>query len=111
MGLLVATVDNMGGSSRQRHGAYGGNAAVRVGERIHTVMWRERVSQADLASVIGVSQSTLSKKLRGRVPITVAELVAIAEALGVEPGDLLPRRARVAAAVGVPSPRPAHAYS
>lgn len=78
---------------------------MRVGERIHTVMWRERVSQADLASVIGVSQSTLSKKLRGKVPITVGELVAIAEALGVEPGDLLPRRP--ATGVGVPRPRAA----
>lgn len=101
----MSTVVNMGGSSRQRHGAHGGSAAVRVGERIHTVMWRERVSQADLASVIGVSQSTLSKKLRGKVPITVGELVAIAEALGVEPGDLLPKRHAVG--VGVPRPRAA----
>jgi hypothetical protein len=38
-----------------------------------------------------MSQSLLSKKLRGVVPWSVVELLLVANALGVDPGELLPK--------------------
>lgn len=63
-----------------------------VGEQAHMLLWRAGVPQKQLAEVIGVTQSTLSKKMRGTVPWTVEELVAAADFLGVDPGVLLPRK-------------------
>lgn len=60
-----------------------------VCERIHLLMWRRRITQAQLGAAIGVSQSVASKKVRGIVPITVTELQQIAQLLGVEAADLL----------------------
>lgn len=60
-----------------------------VCERIHLLMWRRRITQAQLGAAIGVSQSVASKKVRGVVPITVTELQQIAGLLGVEAADLL----------------------
>jgi transcriptional regulator with XRE-family HTH domain len=48
--------------------------------------------QADLAGSLGVSQETLSRRLTGRVPFDVDELVDVAAALGVDPRELLTRR-------------------
>jgi len=64
-------------------------AAKRAGARIHMAMWERRIRQADLAARVGMSQSTLSKKLRGEVPMTVDELVTIAHALGIPACELL----------------------
>ena len=58
-------------------------------ERIQALMWRRRLTQTALAPAVGVDQSVLSKKLRGQVPITVAELFRIADALRVDRGELL----------------------
>lgn len=74
-------------------------AAAGVLERIHVLMWRNHVKQTKLAPMVGVDQSVLSKKLRGKVPLTLVELLRIADALGVsaaelmgaQPADLLPR--------------------
>lgn len=59
-----------------------------IGERIHQLIWRERISQASFAARLGISQSTMSKKLRGERPWYTAELVAAAGALGVTVGSL-----------------------
>jgi len=45
-------------------------------------MWRTRVTQTRLAEVLGLDQSTLSKKLRGKRPWSVDELVRVAHVLG-----------------------------
>lgn len=88
----MATVLHMAQVSEASTDAPGEGVAPMVGERIHAEMWRRRVTQRELGARIGVSQSTLSKKLRGQVPVTVTELVAISEVLGVEAADLLPQR-------------------
>jgi transcriptional regulator with XRE-family HTH domain len=62
-----------------------------VGARIHQMMFRKRVSQTKFAPSVGMSQSLLSKKLRGVVPWSVVELLLVANALGVDPGELLPK--------------------
>lgn len=82
-------------SSRFRHMTTSINerhlpAAEHTGARINQLLWERRITKTQAALVVGVNQSTFSKKLRGYVPITVDELVAIATLLGVEPRDLLP---------------------
>ena len=62
-----------------------------VGEQAHMMLWRAGVPQKRMAEVVGVTQSTLSKKMRGDVPWTVDELVAAAGFLGVDAAVLLPR--------------------
>lgn len=53
---------------------------------------RRSLRQQDLAASLGVSQETLSRRLTGRVPFDVDELVDVAAALGVDPAELLTRR-------------------
>jgi transcriptional regulator with XRE-family HTH domain len=62
-----------------------------IGERVHHHMWRRRLSQKALGTVLGIGQSGVSKKLHGQSTWSVADLYAAASLLGVEPGDLLPR--------------------
>ncbi len=62
-----------------------------IGEIVHHVMWRKRVSQVAIAPALGIGQSAVSRKLRGQNPWSVADLYAAAGALGVEVGELLPR--------------------
>jgi transcriptional regulator with XRE-family HTH domain len=59
-----------------------------IGERIHQLIWRERISQSAFAARLGISQSTMSKKLRGERPWFTGELVTAAAALGVTVGSL-----------------------
>lgn len=65
--------------------------AVELGANVHAAMWRRKVTQAQLGAMLGLSQSLMSKKIRGQVPTTVTDLMRIAGALGVDAGDLLPR--------------------
>lgn len=64
-------------------------AAARVGANVRAEMAREGVTQTALANSLGRSQSGLSKRLRGVVPFSVADLVDIAEVLGVDVATLL----------------------
>lgn len=63
--------------------------AIAVGERIHALLWRHKITLGQLGDAIGVSQSTASKKVRGVVPMTVSELVRTAQLLGVDAASLL----------------------
>jgi len=69
-------------------------------------MFRQRVTQSDLADALGVSQATVSRKLHGTVAMTVDELAIIAGALGVDVVELLggPAPRHVAAAAGAQPP-------
>jgi transcriptional regulator with XRE-family HTH domain len=62
-----------------------------IGARVHHVMWPQRITQKRLAAALDVEQSTVSKKLRGSIPWSAAEIVLAAKVLGCPPGDLLPR--------------------
>ncbi|WP_369408644.1 helix-turn-helix domain-containing protein [Cellulomonas triticagri] len=59
-----------------------------IGERVHQLMWRQRVSQTALAPRIGMQQASLSRKLRGERPWFAEDLIAVAGALGVSVGFL-----------------------
>lgn len=65
--------------------------SVEVGAAIHNLMWRKKMSQRALSKAVGISQASVSAKLRGHVGITIPELMRIAGALDVDPGELLPR--------------------
>lgn len=64
------------------------NTDATIGERIHALMWRQKISQASFAKTLGVSQSAMSKKLRGERPWYTAELIATADAFNVTVGYL-----------------------
>lgn len=62
-----------------------------IGERVHQLMWRQRVTVTTLARALGVSQPTLSRKLRGERPWYAGEISAAADYLAVPVGDLFGR--------------------
>jgi transcriptional regulator with XRE-family HTH domain len=52
-------------------------------------MARRRITQAALAQTLGMSQATVSRRLRGSVPFTVSELDHVARVLAVPAASLL----------------------
>jgi transcriptional regulator with XRE-family HTH domain len=50
-------------------------------------MARRRINQSELAAQLGVQQSWVSKRLSGKVALTVNDLGLISEALGVPVGE------------------------
>jgi len=61
-----------------------------VGERVHQVMWRQRVTQTELAAALGVDQAAVNRRLRGKTSWKLHEVFKAAEVLGVEVGELFP---------------------
>lgn len=61
-----------------------------VGRNVHMILWERDLDQKDIAPKLGMQQSALSKKLRGRRKWTLDEIWTIAETLGVDPRTLLP---------------------
>jgi transcriptional regulator with XRE-family HTH domain len=57
------------------------NMDAEVGLRVHTLMFRRKITQTALAPRVGMGQSSIAKKLRGDQKWTVAELRNIADAL------------------------------
>ena len=63
---------------------------VLIGEAVHAAMWRARVTQTQLASVLGLDQAAVSRRLRGRTSWKVSEIRLAAALLSVRVADLLP---------------------
>lgn len=61
----------------------------RVAAEVRANMARARMTQTDLADVLGLTQSVVSKRLRGKIAFSVDELEKVADALGVHPATLL----------------------
>lgn len=61
----------------------------RVAEAVRSRMTEQNVSQVSLSEATGIPRATLIRRLQGHSPFTVAELVAIANHLGVTASDLL----------------------
>lgn len=59
---------------------------------IRVWMARRRMNQALLGEAIGHDQTWVSKRLGGRTAISLDDLAVIANALGVDPVLLLPRK-------------------
>lgn len=61
-----------------------------VAAEIRAALARQRYSANKLAADLGWSQSAMARRLGGKVAFTVAELVAVAEKLGIPASELLP---------------------
>jgi transcriptional regulator with XRE-family HTH domain len=68
-----------------------------IGKNIRAVRRRAEKAQDDLATQLGISRATLANMETGRQRILVHQLYAIAQALNVSLGDLLPPPQDVAA--------------
>ena len=68
-----------------------------VAAQIRVVLDEADVSGAELARRMGVTQSYVARRLLGKTPFAVAELLRIAELLGVPATRLLPATAAPAA--------------
>lgn len=62
----------------------------RVAEEIRVALARHRVSGAELARKLGVSQAYVWRRMSGDLPFTLDDVERIAEALDMEPNDLIP---------------------
>lgn len=51
---------------------------------------RRRISGREIGPIVGWSLGTTSRRLNGQSPITVDELVRIADYIGIPAADLLP---------------------
>lgn len=65
-----------------------------VAEEVRVAMTRRRISQARLASALGLSQAAVNRRLSGAVDFTISELRAVADALEVDITDLIAPTAR-----------------
>ena len=72
----------------------------RVAEEVRALMGRYDVTQMQLVDVLGVSQTGVSKRLRGIIPFDANEIGVLAKFFDVEAADLL-------GAPRDPRPRPA----
>lgn len=70
----------------------------RVAAEVRALMGRHNVTQMQLTAVLGVSQTGVSKRLRGLTPFDVNEIEALADYFGLDPAELLGGQP--------PSPRP-----
>jgi transcriptional regulator with XRE-family HTH domain len=61
-----------------------------IGERIHQIMWRQRLTQGQLAARLGLTQTGVSKKIHGERPWFASELIAVAKVLNTQVSALLP---------------------
>ena len=60
-----------------------------VGRKVHMMMWDRRISQTALGKMVGIDQSSLSKRLRGERNWTLDDLRGVASALGTTMSYLL----------------------
>lgn len=66
-----------------------------VAANVRAEMARQRITQAQLAAVLGRSQQALSSRLSGRVAFSIDEIATVADRLGIPVSALIgePERA------------------
>ena len=62
-----------------------------VGDLVHTEMWRRKLSQTEFAVQLGITQSALSRKLRGTRAFDIEELLLIAVMFDLPITALIPK--------------------
>jgi hypothetical protein len=68
-----------------------GTWSARVAAVVRAEMASQRVSEADLAHVIGVTEPTAVARLTGRTPFDLVEIERVSGWLGLAPSELLAR--------------------
>ena len=66
------------------------NLDIEIGANVNDVMFRQHISQAQMAEALGCSASTVSMKLHGKRKWTLAEIYAAAKILNVDVSAILP---------------------
>lgn len=66
-------------------------AGKQVAAEVRAEMARQNRGQAALASLLGLSQAAVSRRLQGLVEFDVGELLKVADFLGRPPGQFLGR--------------------
>jgi transcriptional regulator with XRE-family HTH domain len=61
----------------------------RVAAEVRALMGRYNVTQVQLTQVLGVSQTGVSKRLRGKTPFDVNEIGILADFFNVDPSELV----------------------
>jgi transcriptional regulator with XRE-family HTH domain len=56
-------------------------------------MARKRISQTAAARALGISQSSMSRRLVGLSPFTVDDLYVLARLFGIDAAELIPQKA------------------
>ncbi len=64
---------------------------------IRAAIARKNIPKAAVAQALGKSRATASRKLSGVIPLTLDELYALAELIGVPPSDLIPADTKASA--------------
>jgi transcriptional regulator with XRE-family HTH domain len=64
--------------------------ADRVAAAVRAEVARRKVTQQQLAELLGVHQMSVSRRLNGQTPFTAAEILTVAEFLGCDPALLMP---------------------
>lgn len=68
-----------------------------VAAEVRAEMGRQRKTGVELATVLGISQQSASRRLRGETGLDLDEVAVVAEWLGVAPHHLLSTPARMSA--------------
>lgn len=61
-----------------------------VAEEVRVQLVRKRISQNAAADHLGISKSSMSRRLNGEYDFTVGELYRLADLFGIDPAALLP---------------------
>jgi predicted XRE-type DNA-binding protein len=64
-------------------------AQQRIASNIRAEVARKRMTNAQIAELLGIEQTGVSRRMRGEVQWRATELVVLAEVLEVDPGVLL----------------------
>jgi len=59
-----------------------------IGRNVHHLMWEKRIQHRNVYESMGLTRGSLSKKLRGDVTWSAADIATVASVLDVAPGDL-----------------------
>lgn len=65
-------------------------ASEAVAAEVRAEMGRQRKTQAELASVLGITTATAARRLSGAVPFDVVELMQLSEWLDIDAAGLMP---------------------
>jgi transcriptional regulator with XRE-family HTH domain len=60
-----------------------------IGRRVHQLMWDQKMTQTTLGSLLGMDQSTVAKRLRGKVGWPATLVARAARVLNTTAGFLL----------------------
>lgn len=60
-----------------------------IAENVRVLLARRQIVQADLARAMGMSNTRLSRRIRGVAPFKAEELAAVADFLDIPISDLL----------------------